>query len=549
MLSLPINIGIVQTDVEIPDSIVKFNKNSENPFSDDTLRNIMQLVTEKGAEIVLTDLSGIEKKFINTLHTVMQLFQKEGIETVLTDFYNIDKKFINTLRTIMPPFQEEGIKIVLTDLCNIEQNKFIDRDSAGSTLLHKLVSSNALEFDKDSYILAVKILLAILTGEKLSISEGDTTISAINIKNHKGRTALHELVLSPQIKGWSKDPLTVDYIYEFFEILRNSGAEINTKDNDGWTPLEHAAKLTVQLFHSAPESYDAVFEILLELGANPDFAAPASASSSAPPAVYRQTNLHNFIMYSAALEMIELSPEPESKKTENIGFILKAVAKLDINAQNEKGETALHLAAKRGLLIVVQILFALEANPYLKDSNNKGPEDYVLEKISKLNELSIQQRSSFEEIENVLKNNKPKNILQEKIGELKELSIQQKTMEIKQLENTEEDLKNSQPNNKDNVLKAISELKEVYTNWMSQDINHFKNIENGIEKNDKMDNVLKNIKTLKEAYAKRIQMEIRRFKEINNTLELHKDSYKKAMLGNLLSTKQNPNPNNTSKLV
>jgi len=71
-----------------------------------------------------------------------------------------------------------------------------------------------------------EFLDAVQRGDIETVSSLLNNISDINIKDNKGRTAIH---LSA-IKGYKK--LT--------ELLISNGADINPKDMSGWTPLHLA---------------------------------------------------------------------------------------------------------------------------------------------------------------------------------------------------------------------------------------------------------------------------------------------------------------------
>ena len=144
--------------------------------------------------------------------------------------------------------------------------------------------------------------------------------------NHKfdGKPLFHVIV-------WGGTEYHINLSYEL-------GAEINSTDNEGDTPLHEALQ-----FHNT----NAV-DTLIKLGADPN----AKNNKGDTP-------LH---------EAIRLE-----KKIDVIKTLLKSGA--DINAQNNRGDTPLHLATKGDDTILITFLTRNGADPYLENNKGRSPMD------------------------------------------------------------------------------------------------------------------------------------------------------------------------------
>lgn len=126
------------------------------------------------------------------------------------------------------------------------------------------------------------------------------------------------------------------------KILLDRGAEVNARDEHGWTPLHHAA------------SRDAVsiLQLLLDKGADVNSKTVEGA-----------TPLH-VAAASGSLNTISL-------------LLAKGV---DINARDNSGRTPLHYAAAKGSLATVKLLLKHKADPNAKDAEGRTPLQYAVER-------------------------------------------------------------------------------------------------------------------------------------------------------------------------
>lgn len=122
------------------------------------------------------------------------------------------------------------------------------------------------------------------------------------------------------------------------KALLDAGANINAQDEHGNTALHFAAK----------QGHQNIVALLLRRGAQVDVREGSN----------KYTPLHVATL---------------NRHTSLISLLLKAGA--DINAQDENGNTALHLAAKFGEIEVFKHLFFLGANPDIANNNGDKPID------------------------------------------------------------------------------------------------------------------------------------------------------------------------------
>jgi cytohesin len=88
---------------------------------------------------------------------------------------------------------------------------------------------------------------------KVLISKG----SALDTVDDRGRTALHVMILHafelPQEIGGFKSPGQIKEYYDIFELLVQSGIEINERDKAGRTALQYAAEFTDNYYSASME--------------------------------------------------------------------------------------------------------------------------------------------------------------------------------------------------------------------------------------------------------------------------------------------------------
>lgn len=152
----------------------------------------------------------------------------------------------------------------------------------------------------------------------------------------------------------SADPLLVAVrsldIKMFNEVLNNQPA-INATDSAGMTPLHHACSL------GAVE----MVEALLKHGADPKLCSNDGRNA-----------LHHAVSIPALCFSQSSSQGAVTICPLTIPLLL-ASASLDINAIDATGETALHIAARNGLVGVIASLLQAGANPDCINRNGETP--------------------------------------------------------------------------------------------------------------------------------------------------------------------------------
>ena len=164
-----------------------------------------------------------------------------------------------------------------------------------------------------------------------------------NEKHAKGQTPLMWI-------GWGERA-------ENFKALIAAGADVNAKDNDGRTPLMISSS---RFFQN---------EVKLLLDAKADVKAKDengwNALMFASASVFRSDEFgahgDGMIVWLGAIKIIEQ-------------LIL---TRIDVNAQNNDGETALMLAVKTGNAHFAETLLAKGANPNIKNKNGRTASDYA----------------------------------------------------------------------------------------------------------------------------------------------------------------------------
>ena len=119
------------------------------------------------------------------------------------------------------------------------------------------------------------------------------------------------------------------------ELLLNQNAEIDSNDEIGWTPLVHALAI----------GHDAVVKLLLEKGAEVD-----TIDKEGLTPLYIAAAIGNKAMAELLLE--------------------KGV---DVNSKNGRGQTPLMIAAQQGNKVVVELLLNRRADINAKDSRGRTP--------------------------------------------------------------------------------------------------------------------------------------------------------------------------------
>ncbi|XP_077203511.1 ankyrin repeat domain-containing protein 31 isoform X2 [Paroedura picta] len=195
------------------------------------------------------------------------------------------------------------------------------RDIFGQTLLHRAVIQDDLD----------RICTVINAG------------AIVNAKDYAGWTALHEASLAG--------------FFEATNELLKAGADVNCKGYEQVTPLHDAVK----------EGHYKVAELLLWYGADPLF-KHEKGKCALEEATDKQMKklLENYIAKSARSSTSDCLQSKEKEITSSSQQLSTKAAR--INKSNAKGETCLHLAAKKGNLNLVKSLIASGARVNQKDN-------------------------------------------------------------------------------------------------------------------------------------------------------------------------------------
>ena len=273
----------------------------------------------------------------------------------------------------------------------------------------------------ESKTFPILFLFALLTGcvnntQRLhsAIHEGNTAKileymqsgADVNGVDDRGRTALHMAVARRD--------------FEMAKILLDSGAEIDARNADGFTPL-------ISLMDNTFSFHEKLTALLIERGANVNASVPDTGLTPLPAAVLRDKSESVKQLIAAGAELdVTLRPEnycplhiafrddnaslavlllksgaksdmrsrngetplhmaADASKIFQMSFFLDGMEKLlesgaDVNAVTNNGVTALHLASARGRLKMVEFLVKHGAdwNMTTTDDSEASPVDYAL---------------------------------------------------------------------------------------------------------------------------------------------------------------------------
>nr|XP_056705001.1 ankyrin repeat domain-containing protein 31 [Euleptes europaea] len=195
------------------------------------------------------------------------------------------------------------------------------RDIFGQTLLHRAIIQDDID----------RVCAVIKAGAN------------VNAKDYAGWTALHEASLAG--------------CFEATNELLKAGADVNCKGHEQVTPLHDAVKV----------GHYKVAELLLSYGADPLF-KHEKGKCALEEATDKQMRklLESYIAKSTRSSTSDCS---HSKEKEVASSSQQRYTRADrINKRNPKGETCLHLAAKKGNLSLVKSLIASGACVNEKDN-------------------------------------------------------------------------------------------------------------------------------------------------------------------------------------
>jgi hypothetical protein len=124
--------------------------------------------------------------------------------------------------------------------------------------------------------------------------------------------------------------------------LLKEGADVNVRDEQGWTPLHHAAM----------RGAASVVLLLLEKGADVNARASDGATPLHMAAAYSNPNVVDLLISKGA----------------------------DVNAKDNSGRTPLHYAVMNSSLSTVELLLSRKANPNAADNEGRTPLHYAVER-------------------------------------------------------------------------------------------------------------------------------------------------------------------------
>ena len=170
-----------------------------------------------------------------------------------------------------------------------------------------------------------------------------------------------------------KDPLATGQLMsaaqyggnaETVKLLLERGADVNAKDNDGWTPLQHAAK----------RGNVEIIKLLLEKGADVNAKSNDGVTALMSAAKRGYMEIIKLLLEKGADVNANfkgngtaLSLAAEAGQTNAVGFLLDKNA--NINATNWDGDTALMTAVEHGKIEVVKLLLARGADVNAANNN------------------------------------------------------------------------------------------------------------------------------------------------------------------------------------
>jgi ankyrin repeat protein len=226
----------------------------------------------------------------------------------------------------------------------------------------------------------------------LEIGEYDTELidllitkgADVNAKNHNGRTPLH-IAVATHLQILSADrrwglpeilPSVSDIDREMLRLLIDRGADVNTKDDEGLTPLHTVFVPFVLTLDTEGKTAAMTIPISLEepkkklIGLLIDMGSDINATDNKG-----ETVLHR---------AIRNGPEEAAE--------LLIARGADVNAKTKEGATSLHLAARKGYKELAELLIS-EGTPIESKDNNgltpldiaksEGPEELVKLLIAK----------------------------------------------------------------------------------------------------------------------------------------------------------------------
>ena len=185
----------------------------------------------------------------------------------------------------------------------------------------------------------------------------------VNKQDEKGKTALHLAVENKDM--------------ELVTMLVDAGADLDMKTNVGKTPLETAFDLK-----------DAqMFDFLTRLGAKTNASCETSVASKVEEALLKEPIYQMKAVLNEKASIAKAAQEAvlEAVKTNDVLRLESCLSMpfIDVNHQDEKGKTALMVAAELSNKEVFETLIKNGADVKRQDSNAHSVKDILLQRVEK----------------------------------------------------------------------------------------------------------------------------------------------------------------------
>lgn len=193
-------------------------------------------------------------------------------------------------------------------------------------------------------------------------------------------------------------PIRDDILTEVINFLLSLGADVNTKDEDGWTPLLQAAlkndELAVRTLLASGADVNARCECPgYYHGGWSALMLAAQGQSSGIIKILLNAGAHiNARDNEGQTALIKAAKDDTKDQSEIVGILLSAGA--DINVRDNEGRTALIKAAEFGNRNVVQVLIDKGADVNIQDNNGQTALAWAIyrDKINIIQALTKRQR-------------------------------------------------------------------------------------------------------------------------------------------------------------